>query len=92
MAALHILLMMQLPTTEIHISLRRRIQTKSRLTHLIGLYYPLKVIQGLQAQPVLPVRQVQRVQQGLRVLMVLQGQQDLPVQPVLQGLQVQTQQ
>ena len=92
MAALHILLTMQLPTTEIHISLRRRIQIKSRLTHLIGRSYPLKVIQGLQVQPVLPVRQVQQVQQGLRVLMVLQDQQDLPVQQVLQGLQVQTQQ
>jgi len=88
MAALHILLTMLLPTTETHISLRRRIQTKSRLTHLIGLYYPLRVIQGLQVLPDRPAPQVlpdQMVLQGPLVLQVLQVPQGRPDPQEIQG-------
>lgn len=86
---------MQLRITEIHILLRRLIQTKSHLTHLIGRSYPLKVIQALQGQPDL---QGQRVLQDLQDLRVLQVQMDLldlqalQVQQDLQDLRVQTQQ
>ena len=57
-AQLHILLTMQLLTTETRISPQPHIQTKSHLTHLIGLYYPLRVIRGLQVLPDRPAPQV----------------------------------
>lgn len=79
MAALHILLTMLLHTTETHISLRRHIQIKSHLTHLIGLSYPLRVIRGLRVLPDRPAPQV------LPDRMVLQGPLALQVQQVPQG-------
>ena len=89
MAALHILLTMLLHTTETHILLRRHIQIKSRLTHLIGLYYPLKVIQGLRVLPDRPAPQVlpdRMVLQGPLALQVLQVPQGRPDLQEIQGL------
>lgn len=50
-AQLHILLMTRLRITETRISLQPHIQIKSLLTHLIGRFYLLKVIRGLQVLP-----------------------------------------
>ncbi len=79
MAQLLILLTMLLLTTETHISLRRRIQIKSRPTHLIGRSYPLRVIQGLRVRPDRPALQ------DLPDRMVLQGPLALQARQVPQG-------